>query len=132
MRTALYGLCDPTTGELRYLGKTKRPPWMRLTQHMTEARRNKRKTYKNNWIRSLLAVGLKPVMEIYDTVDGDGDHLEIAAIGIARSLGCRLTNAQAGGSYTGAPIKSHWEKIHAQLDARKPRAKLRRALEALR
>ncbi len=67
----------------------------RLSKHISESRTG---TYhRATWIRSLVRDGLKPVMEIFDEVTGDGCAEEIAAIGIARSLGCRLVNGTAGG-----------------------------------
>jgi hypothetical protein len=53
----IYGLCDPNTGELRYVGQTVRDPQKRLSGHLTAARRP-RNGYVNTslvcvWIRSL-------------------------------------------------------------------------------
>ena len=61
MTGIIYGLCDPDTGELRYVGQTIQDPQKRLSQHLTAAKRG-RKRYRSDypvttlvgtWIRSL-------------------------------------------------------------------------------
>ncbi len=92
----LYGLFDPLTDELRYIGKTTASLSRRLVTHKSEALA-KRKTHRHKWVASLLDLGLEPKIELLDTVPGNGCGAEIAMIGIARSLGCKLVNGTAGG-----------------------------------
>lgn len=96
MKTKLYGLLHPITGELRYVGKTcKKTLSRRLSGHISDSKTGQ--TYRARWVRSLLAQGLKPAIELLDEVEGDGASAEVAMIGVARSLGCRLTNTTDGG-----------------------------------
>lgn len=63
----IYLLVDPDSiiGEdlidAKYVGYTTKPPEQRLKGHVAEAKKGI-KTYKCNWIRSLLAKGKKPVI----------------------------------------------------------------------
>ncbi len=49
---AIYGLIDPRTGELRYVGQTKDNLHKRLRRHV--ASRNWGETYVQSWIRALV------------------------------------------------------------------------------
>lgn len=95
MRTHLYGLLDPRTQELRYVGKTVGPLKVRFNKHLYTSK--KKDTHRACWFQSVLASGHMPIIELLETVEGDGAAAEIAMIGIARSLGCRLTNETKGG-----------------------------------
>lgn len=133
VQTTLYGLLDPDSLELRYIGKSSTPK-KRYVAHLNSARRGKGARC-GNWIRSLLKLGKRPVMEVFQTVQGGGDELEIAAIGIGRALGCRLTNHAAGGQGQARPRNTywelHWERVHQGLDKWRDPAQLRR-LELLK
>lgn len=93
--TRLYALLDPRTGELRYIGKTKRSLWGRLCQHRSEALKRGGRSAKLKWLRSL--PHMRPRIELLDMVKGDGCAAERAMIGIARALGARITNIADGG-----------------------------------
>jgi hypothetical protein len=58
----IYTLNCPSTGEVKYVGKSKRPD-RRLYEHIYESIKGKN-TYKNNWISSILKTNKKPIMEI--------------------------------------------------------------------
>lgn len=92
MRALIYGLCDPTTGELRYVGKTVYALSKRLQQHVRYSERGTN-DHKSNWIRK---VGV-PEAFVIESVDGDGLEEEMHHIAQLRSLGCRLLNHTAGG-----------------------------------
>lgn len=96
MKTSIYGLCDPRSGELRYIGKTSKDPNKRLTRHASDARLGQ-SGHKNNWIRVLLALGLVPEIFIIEDVDGNGADEEVYHIAQFRAMGCNLTNATEGG-----------------------------------
>lgn len=63
----IYGLFDPDTGELRYVGKANNAA-KRLKTHLQE-RVHKRPV--NNWVRSLVMQGKSPVMRVLETVAKD-------------------------------------------------------------
>jgi hypothetical protein len=56
----IYGLVDPRTNEVRYVGAAKNP-WLRRSRHLSEARSpEKSTTPKAVWLRDLLSAGLEP------------------------------------------------------------------------
>lgn len=59
IRYLVYGLFDPTTGELRYIGKTKIGTEARLALHLQAARYTKRPYHSQRWILKLTRQGLQ-------------------------------------------------------------------------
>jgi hypothetical protein len=59
----IYGLKDPETNEIRYVGKTTNIN-TRLKAHITRSRYNK--YHSARWIQSLIKKGLKPVIELIE------------------------------------------------------------------
>ncbi len=94
----VYGLSDPRTGELRYVGKT---TWgrHRLRQHIAEARGGRHNTKKNAWLCHLLKVGLEPEIQVLETGDTEDALLAAEAfwIGSLRLAGADLLNHTDGG-----------------------------------
>jgi predicted GIY-YIG superfamily endonuclease len=93
----IYGLIDPNTHELRYIGYTSNQI-RRYNRHHC-ASDLKSKTYKNNWIKSLLAKDQKAemyIIEKYETAE-KLPQAEIGLIEYYKSIGCNLTNATKGG-----------------------------------
>jgi hypothetical protein len=90
----IYGLYDPETGELRYIGKSERPE-MRYQNHLNEVSN----CHRSHWIQALKRKGLKPFMEILESIDGEWPWQESERHWIARMrrLRCRLTNNTDGG-----------------------------------
>lgn len=97
----VYGLYDPITGELRYIGKTKCAK-TRLSIHLSPSHLSKR-NHRVNWIKSVLAKGLKPEFRILEDCHSDMELVAAERRWIAklRSEGARLTNSTDGGE--GAP-----------------------------
>jgi hypothetical protein len=97
----IYALCEPSTGEIRYIGKSTsglRRPY----EHTRPSKYMEGHTHKNCWIRSLAAQGLRPkvlVVEVLppDTSDEFLSRVESAWIGFLRGQGTRLTNGTDGG-----------------------------------
>lgn len=91
----IYALCDPRTGEIRYIGKADNAA-KRLKRHIMDARRRKTPVY--SWFKSLADHGLKPTVVVLRKVRRDewqqAERDEIAA---ARASGLRLLNVSAGG-----------------------------------
>ena len=104
----IYGLCDPRTKEIRYVGKSctglKRPK-----EHLFHYQ-NKIKTYKNCWIRSLLKEGVSPSILVLEECERQLlDEREVFWINHYRRLGYKLTNMTTGGTggNTGGSYKKH-------------------------
>jgi hypothetical protein len=91
----IYGLIDPFTFKIRYIGKTANLR-VRINGHMSD----KEKTYKTNWIKELLKAGKRPIMVVIrklpDTADWQIE--ERKWIAIARKYKWPLVNCTEGGS----------------------------------
>jgi hypothetical protein len=92
----IYGLYDPITRELRYIGKTN-DLGRRLWYHLRDARGGQ-KTYKGAWIRKLLREGSKPIISaIQETTEEEWSEDERKCIAQALYEGANLTNLTKGG-----------------------------------
>jgi hypothetical protein len=98
-RFIIYGLCDPRTGELRYVGKSSQG-LRRAKNHVKESdlRRHGR-THKTAWIRSLLKLGLRPkIIVIKECQDAQCLYEEEQnIIAFYRKMNARLVNSTDGG-----------------------------------
>jgi hypothetical protein len=95
-RVYIYGLYDPETRELRYIGKANNLA-KRLWCHIRDAKGGQR-THKAAWIRKLLRNDLKPIIsEIWQTTEEGWQEDERACIAQAIEEGTRLTNLTKGG-----------------------------------
>jgi group I intron endonuclease len=91
----IYGLVDPITNELRYIGKSINPK-VRLRKHISE--RSIHDSYKDRWLRKIINLGVKPELIIIDEVlITNWQFWESHYIGYYKSLGCKLTNGTNGG-----------------------------------
>lgn len=99
MKNVIYGLVDPRDNQLRYVGKATVAN-RRFNEHLKGAKQNKF-TYKDNWIRCLLKLNLKPELIIIDnSLSENLDELEKHYIAYFKFLGCKLTNLTNGGEGT--------------------------------
>ena len=90
----IYTLSDPITDEVRYIGQTKKSLDERLRNHL----KSKGKTHRHNWINSLIKKGVKPKIELIETVDRDKvSETEIFWISMFKSWGFKLCNLTEGG-----------------------------------
>jgi|NOAtaT_6_FD_contig_121_457064_length_3462_multi_3_in_0_out_0_3 hypothetical protein len=99
MQYIIYGLVDPETDELRYIGKSI-TGMNRPKKHFYPSTLKSERTYKNKWVNSVLKrCGKLPKVAILaeGTDEVSLNKLEIEFIAHARSLGIRLTNIQNGG-----------------------------------
>lgn len=106
--TTIYGLCDPVTGELRYVGKTTQLLRIRLSQHA----RSRRRAHLTSWIRSL---SKRPSIFAIEEVDDDGCEAERHHIAAFKALGARLVNHTPGGE--GNPGLRHTEEAKRKIGA---------------
>lgn len=96
MTVYIYGLYDPRDGALRYIGKTIGLK-VRFGLHMSETRN----THKNQWLRQLRELGLKPEMRVLETIENSNDldwqDRERWWIASSREAGLPITNLDSGG-----------------------------------
>lgn len=94
----IYGLRDPCSDEIRYIGKTKSLR-LRLEAHTKDATSNKGKA---GWIAELASIGLTPEMVTLQVCDSDTwRDAEIAWIAHGRAEGWPLFNITDGGEEGG-------------------------------
>jgi plasmid maintenance system antidote protein VapI len=93
----LYGLFDPTTNDLRYIGKTYDLK-MRLKGHLSKYSLQT-KSHKNHWLKSLLEKGLEPTLYVLETYNTEEEcyEAEETYIQYYKELGVNLTNNSDGG-----------------------------------
>jgi hypothetical protein len=98
MKTKIYSLSDPTTGEIRYIGKTISSLERRHHDHVHETKRPSVRSHKSNWIRSILNTGKIPSIELIEYVpDSEWKFWEQYWIAQFKAWGFRLTNKTEGG-----------------------------------
>jgi hypothetical protein len=96
MIPVVYTLSDPTTGAIRYVGKTSQNLAQRIREHRRCAKRGQRQ-HVYCWWRSLGRSGHEPVVEAVEEGCIDIDEAERFWIAQLRALGFDLTNHTDGG-----------------------------------
>lgn len=91
----VYGLLDPDTLEIRYVGKTSNPE-RRYLEHVAPSR-TKSKTYRGSWLKSLFLQNKRPGFVILERNVTDANEAEMRWIRNLKSLGARLVNGTEGG-----------------------------------
>ncbi len=121
----IYGLYDPSTNILRYVGKTLNPR-ARFNMHMsTELRRAD--TYKSRWIKKLLSNGYKPTMKVLEITDEENwSNREFWWIDTLKSVDHPLVNTSVDGQGAGGV---RWSTQTREL--RKQNTMIRRELRGL-
>jgi hypothetical protein len=91
----IYGLVDPETEQIRYIGKSIRPA-ERLENHINEPPSN---CHRSHWLQKLKRAGLRPGIVIIESVVGAWPWQESERFWIAygRKQGWPLTNNTSGG-----------------------------------
>lgn len=92
----IYALIDPRTDEVRYVGVTVNTT-QRLADHIKASAYET--THKAHWIKQLLVLGLRPVMQILEQGIGHEASTEAERRWVAhyRAEGAALTNHTDGG-----------------------------------
>ena len=102
----VYALCEPDTGEVRYVGITSISPHRRLATHMSPANLA-RNTSPSSWFRSLIERGLKPVIKVLEEVpEEEWRSAEYKWIQCYREQGADLLNISPGGYVVDERIRS--------------------------
>lgn len=97
----IYGLIDPRTGQLRYVGQSIRG-LRRPVEHWKRRRFREAKDHCHTWVRSVLRDGLTPEIEILQECSSfsELDEAEDFWITYFRFIGCDLTNDPRAGKGT--------------------------------
>jgi hypothetical protein len=91
--TFIYGLVDPRTDEVRYIGKSDNPR-SRLAAHL----RDRSDNHRCHWLGELRSADLQPTLLILDEVCAWGwQDVEVSWIAYGRDQGWPLTNGTDGG-----------------------------------
>lgn len=131
MQHLIYKLLDPRTNEIRYIGRTKHTPSKRLYEHCT-LRNLKSNTHKNHWIKQLISLNLRPLIEIIEYVDVTQVFVrEIYWIQFYKTNGYNLTNTSDGGDGSFG-YKMNDESIQKSLNSRRINGTLKRSDECKR
>lgn len=121
----VYGLIDPRTNELRYVGKSS-SGMRRPKVHQTAGGRSRATAHNGRWLRALFNDGgVTPsilVLEVCGTYE-ETNLAEIRLISFFRAAGLELTNSTAGGD--GASYGNQLRK--GMVDSPEVRAKKSRA-----
>ena len=122
--TYIYGLRDPISGEIRYIGKTNNLK-KRLATHLHLAKSDVNR-HKKHWLKKLKESGVKPEMVILEKVDScEWEEAEKRWIAHGIENKWPITNLTEGGSgdfgcgvcvnvyeaLQGYLTESQWEKI---------------------
>lgn len=96
----VYALKDPRTQEIRYIGKS--TSGMRRALQHKDSSSLKKISHKNNWIKSLLDLGLMYKIEILQECLSNDEALqqEVYWIKLYKEMGANLTNLTEGGEGT--------------------------------
>jgi len=109
VKTFIYGLTDPETGEMRYVGKSNNPK-VRYRYHLKDKSTNPHKTA---WIHKLTERGLKPNLIILEeTTSEQWEERERYWIKHYRDEGAPLVNILEGGA--SFPVKvcvESWDEL---------------------
>lgn len=124
----IYVLKDPTTDEIRYVGKTSNPK-DRLSRHLQKSYLDggDKNFHKSRWIKKLLSIGERPTMSVIQECDDTNvNELEIYWIDKMKKDGHNLTNMSIGGEvdvdWTGR--KHTQESINKNKESHKDCSKL--------
>lgn len=93
MLIAVYALCCPFTGVVRYIGRTKNPA-QRLEQHIRPSARS----HVARWCKALAAQHDAPILRILEWTDNPLER-ERDYIATYRALGASLLNLADGGAH---------------------------------
>lgn len=126
----IYGLIDPESQQIRYIGKSIRPR-ERLRDHMNEISN----CHRSHWLRRLRARGQMPELVILEEIRGEWPWQEAERYWIARAkaLGWPLVNNTNGGDgVEGLPIETRQRMAKVWIGRKHRPETLRKLREARR
>lgn len=121
--TKIYGLTDPRTGDVRYIGKSDDPSH-RLRSHLAD----KSRCHRVHWLNSLRELGIRPGIVILEVIADDWQEAERRWIAQYRADGFDLVNDTDGGDGLNNPGDETRQKMRIAHTGRKPSDACRRAV----
>ena len=122
----IYGLFDPDTDELRYVGKANSAA-RRFKTHIAERVLSRP---VNRWIAALIKEGKTPVMRVLETVpDGQWEEAEKRLIALHRKT-CKLLNLADGGAMPSQTKEQRQKAARASNEAQAKKLPEWKALQA--
>jgi hypothetical protein len=113
---SIYALLDPRDQRARYIGQTTKTLPKRLSAHLSEARRERARSYRVRWIQSLLSHGVEPsIRELCRVEPTMADSTEIRLIASYKKTGHRLVNGTPGGD--GIKAEGYPDELRCRLAA---------------
>jgi hypothetical protein len=114
----IYGLFEPETDEIRYVGQTYRHLEIRLKEHLQDCVRRPRSCHKINWLNKLLSENKIPDIKLIEKVQME-NAVEREKFWISKliSEGHKLTNSTEGGEFCtfgsklSQDVREHMSKI---------------------
>jgi len=132
----IYGLFDPRSEALRYIGQTTKDPEERLMCHLCPSSL-KQHSHVARWKKGLMKRGLQPLVLTLDVAlsQEELDRLEVGWIAKCRSEGRRLTNLSDGGNgpwghEVSAETRAKISRAQKGVPRPKPSAATRRKMSA--
>jgi len=90
----VYGLLDPRTLAVHYVGATSQPGARLMGHWVSRAREGEGGNEKEVWLRELYEAGLRPIMELwYEVPEEEAGAVELQVIEILRREGEPLVNS---------------------------------------
>lgn len=98
LQNIIYGLIDPRTQQLSYVGLSSRG-LVRLRDHIKLSQLRNGHTHRDNWLKALRRDGLEPeTVVLEEVISRDAlNDAEVFWISYMRFIGCDLTNHTRGG-----------------------------------
>lgn len=118
----IYGLVDPFTKHLRYIGQTIQPLQNRIRYHKYIAKSKRSRNYLYNWLNTLVDRDTFAEVLIIEENCEDLNFWEVFYIQYFRGLGCPLTNLSPGGNARGGfkHTEEHKKRMSKMFKGRKP------------
>ena len=119
----IYGLIDPRTAALRYVGQTQQTLRRRLSGHLRSPRGKHAHLPVSRWIAKLQRNGLEPMIEVLDgpMQVADLDAAEQRHIAVQRVAGAKLLNLCPGGGASFGTWNMPAEAIQRIADSKRGR-----------
>ena len=111
-KVVIYGIVDPISNQLRYVGQTSNFI-KRKSSHIRTALKGTNNSHLYNWLSSLFRSSINPEFIIFEECNiKDLDDLEVFYIDYFKMIGCNLTNSCVGGnSRRGFKMRESSKKI---------------------